>query len=156
MKGRASLWLVPRSLALAGFLVLAGNGSGYAQQAEIGRVKAAIETYHAAIGARDFAKMEPLWLHDPGVMVVNPVDKGISVGWDAVKKDWEAGFKNNPTKFDIKQLEGPHIVVRGNVAWSTGLVSAANANAKVFEMDVFEKRAGKWLLVSHAALRMAK
>ena len=32
--------------------------------------------------SRDIAKMEPLWVHDANVMLINPRDKAVSIGWD--------------------------------------------------------------------------
>jgi ketosteroid isomerase-like protein len=106
--------------------------------------------------ARDFAKLEPLWAHDADVMLVNPNDKTISVGWDAVKKDWLSAFSANPAEVTITQQDGPHIAVTGNVAWSTGKVGTTGATTQsgVFETDVFAKQGGKWLLVSHTASRV--
>ena len=45
--------------------------------------------------------MDPLWAHDDMVMLVEPFDKVISLGWDAVKKNFDkefsqlAGTENN-------------------------------------------------------------
>jgi ketosteroid isomerase-like protein len=154
MKRGTPLLPILRVLALAVFAVLAATGNGYAQQSEVNKVTAAIEALHAAIGARDFAKLEPLWAHDADVMLINPRDKSVSVGWDAVKKNWQSAFKLFPAKFKITPAEGPHIVVDGNVAWSTGIAGSTNVGPGVFETDVFAKRGGKWLLVSHTALRV--
>jgi len=106
--------------------------------------------------------MEPLWAHDDSVMDIEPSDKGITLGWDAVKKHFEAEFRGI-TELKVTQAEGPHVQVEGDVAWSTGI---ANAAAKLksgpalifpnFETDVFEKRGGVWLLVSHTASRIPK
>jgi ketosteroid isomerase-like protein len=149
-----------RPLAVAVFLLLVGNGGSYAQQSDMDQVTAAIEAYNAAITSLDIAKMEPLWAHDANVMLINPRDKSISVGWDAVKKSWEAAFNNN-SELNVTQAEGPHIVVDGNVAWSTGvanvvgkLKSGTAINSPTFATDVFKKSGGKWLLVSHTALRV--
>ncbi len=95
--------------------------------------------------------MELLSAHDANALLINPRDKSISVGWDAVEKNWKWSFGRFPTKFKITQLEGPQIVVSGSAAWSTGGVGSEKSG--VFENDVFEKRGGSWLLVSHTALR---
>jgi hypothetical protein len=42
-----------------------------------------------AIGPLDMSKMDPLSAHDACVTAIQPRDKSISVGWDAVKKGWE-------------------------------------------------------------------
>jgi ketosteroid isomerase-like protein len=149
-----------RSLLIAVCLLLVGVGGSYAQQSDIEQVKAAIDAYNAAIGSLDIAKMEPLWAHDANVMLINPPDKGISIGWDAVKGNWQAAF-DAISEIKVTQAEGPHIVVDGNVAWSDGIAnvfrklkSGAAINAPTFATDVFEKRGGKWLLVCHTALRV--
>ena len=148
-----------RSLLVAVFLLVVGGGTSHAQQSDMDQVKAAIDAYHAAIGSLDIAKMEPLWAHDANVMLINPPDKGISIGWDAVKENWQVAF-DAISEMKVTQAEA-HIVVDGNVAWSTGIAnvarklkSGAAINAPTFETGVFEKRGGKWLLVSHTALRV--
>jgi ketosteroid isomerase-like protein len=159
MNRRTSITLIAQGLLLAFVVLLAANGRSYAQQAN---VKTAIEGFHAALSSLDMKKMEPVWAHGSYVMLINPRDKSISVGWDAVKKKWEGTF-NAFTKLKVTQTEGPNIHVSGNVAWATGLViaqvntkSGAAVTENVFETDVFEKHGGGWLLVSHTALYEAK
>jgi ketosteroid isomerase-like protein len=160
MTRRTPLLPIERVLALAIFALLAGNGNGYAQQSAADEVKAAIDAYHAAISALDMAKMASLWVQDASVMLVNPRDKSISVGWNAVKKSWEA-VPNVWSELRVTQAEGPNIRVQGNIAWSIGIASVvgktksgAAVNAPTLETDVFEKRGGRWLLVSHTASRV--
>jgi len=162
MNRRASTALIGRALVFSIVVLLAGNGKSGAQQSDIDAVKAAIAAYHAALGTLDVAKMDPLWAHDAAVMLVNPPDKSISVGWDPVKKNWEASFSRE-TELKVTQAEGPYIQVKGDVAWATGVANAAiklktgNAfTAPTVETDVFEKRGGAWLLVSHTASRLPK
>ena len=159
---KRSVWflVVTRVLTLAVFGLFVGNANGYAQQSEVNEVKAAIDAYHAALSSLDMTKMATLWAHDANVMLINPSNKSISVGWDAVQKSWEAVAESD-SELKVTQGEGPHIVVDGNVAWSTGIANAvgklksgASINAPTFEIDVFTKRGGKWLLVSHTALRV--
>lgn len=160
MNRRTTITLITRALLLSVVVLLAGNAKSYAQQADVGSVKAAVEAFHAALGTLDAAKMDPLWAHDAYVTSINPRDKSISVGWDAVRKNWEAIF-NLDSELKVTQTDGPHIHVDGNVAWSTGMVNAAlklkagsAVNAPTFEAAVFEKRGSQWLLVSHAAWRV--
>ena len=56
----------------------------------------------------------------------------------------------------IAQAEGPHIQVRGDLAWSAGMVKSdaklkagQHLNGVILEADVFKKQDGRWLLVSH-------
>ena len=107
-------------------------------------------------------KMDPLWAHDAYVILINPQDKSISIGWDAVKKNWESTF-NSDSELKVTQADGPHIHVNGNVAWSTGIANAVvkpkvgdAVNARTYEADVFQKSGTQWLLVSHAAWRVPK
>jgi ketosteroid isomerase-like protein len=137
------------------------QGDGYAQS-NASDVKAAVDAYHAALSALDMSKMESLWAHDDYVMLVNPQDQHVSVGWDAVKKDWE--MQNNAlAELKVTQSDGPYIYVKGDVAWSTGIASAViklksgmSVTAPTFETDVFEKRGSGWLLVSHTALSVSR
>jgi ketosteroid isomerase-like protein len=148
------------ALAALGAALIAGGV--FAQQSNVDAVKAVNASLHAALGSLDAKKIEAVWAHENYVTLINPRDKGVSVGWDAVKNNWEVAFKDY-AELKLTQLDGPHIHVSGNAAWSTGLVQAdvklkdGNAvSSSVFETDVYEKRDGQWKLVSHAALRATK
>jgi len=150
---------IVRALLFSFVVVLAGGSKSYAQEADI---KAAVEAYHAALGSLDVSKMEPLWAHDANVILINPGDRSISVGWDAVKNDWEAQF-NFLSDLKVTQADGPRVSVKDDVAWATGIANAvaksktgADVGGLVYESDVFEKREGRWLLVSHTALAVPK
>jgi|SRR5271155_17642 len=160
MNRRTTVALIARAMLLSVVALLAGNGKSYAQQSDIDSVKAVVAAYHAALGSLDISKMDPLWAHDAYVTVINPRYKGISVGWDAVKKNWESTL-NSWSELKVTQVDGPHIHVDGNVAWSVGIANAAGKtkggdaiSAPTYETDVFEKRGSQWLLVSHAAWRV--
>ena len=159
MKHRKLITLTIHALLFSVVAALAGGLKGYAQEANI---NAAVDAYHVALGSLDVSKMEPLWAHDNNVMLINPADRSISVGWDAVKKDWEAQF-NFLSELKVTQVDGPHISVKDDVAWATGIANAAaksktgaDVGGLVYESDVFEKREGRWLLVSHTALAVPK
>jgi len=79
-----------------------------------------------------------------------------------VQANWEGSFKDH-AELKLTQLDGPHIHVNGDVAWSTGLVRAdiklkdgGAVSSNVFETDVYEKQGSQWKLVSHSALRAGK
>jgi len=148
---------VGRTVLLSSAVMLAAHGTGHAQEAEI---KAAIAANHAAIESLDVTKVDPLWVHDATVTLINPASKSISVGWDAVRKAW-AAQSDYLAALKITQVDGPYIQVKGDIAWETGvalsagkLKSGADFSRRVVEFDVFEKRDGKWLLVSHSATRL--
>lgn len=135
---------------------LVSASTSYAQS-DTDAIKAAVGAYHAALVSLDVRKVAPLWAHDGNVMVVNPADGNVSVGWEAVEKSWE-GDLSKMSELTLTQSEGPHIQVRGDVAWATGMLIAAakmkgggGGSGPLFESDIFERHGGSWLLVSHAA-----
>jgi ketosteroid isomerase-like protein len=150
---------IARALLFSVVVLLVGDGTSFAQEADI---KAAINAFHAALGSLDLSKMEPLWAHDAGVISIQPRDKSISVGWDAVKKDWENTF-GRTSELKVTEIAGPYIQVRGDVAWATGIEEAVvqtktdqTFTAPTYDTMVFERRGGQWLLVSQIALRVPK
>ena len=159
MDRRTSITLIARALLFSVVVLLVGNGTSYAQEADI---KAAINAFHAALGSLDVSKMEPLWAHDANVISIQPRDKSIAVGWDAVKKDWENTF-GRTSELKVTEIAGPYIQVRGDVAWATGIEEAVvktkagqTFTAPTYDTMIFEKRGGQWLLVSQIALRVPK
>src|SRR5262245_42319610 len=46
---------------------------------------------HTAISSLDIRKMDDVWPHEPYAMAVNPRDKTVTVGWDAIRKNFEGG-----------------------------------------------------------------
>lgn len=161
MKRHASITSVARALLLTGVIMLACNAKAYAQT-DIAAVKAAISSFHAALGALDIAKMEPLWAHNATVMLINPRDKSVTIGWDAVKKNWETVF-SFWSELNVTQAAGPYVRVDGDVAWSTGVANVKGkpktgspVNAPTFETDIFQKQGGEWQLVSHTASRVSQ
>jgi uncharacterized protein (TIGR02246 family) len=161
MKTRVSYTPIIQALLFSAVVLIAGNGEGYAQS-DTDNVKAVIDAYHAALSALDAAKMAALWAQDDGVMDIEPSDKAITLGWHAVKKNFETEFSGF-SELKVTQGNGPHIRVKGDVAWSTGIANAIAKtragdaiSAGVFETDVFEKRDGHWLLVSHTASQVPR
>lgn len=156
---RRILLALPVVAAIALSLPVAG---ARAELSDADQVKAAVAAFHAALGSLDLAKMEAVWAHDGYVMLVNPRDKAVSVGWDAVRKNWETTF-GFWTEVKAEQKDGPHVHVAGNIAWASGVAEVSGKpkngaqvpGVPTFENDVLEKRNGRWVLVSHSAWRMA-
>lgn len=147
------------ALGLITAILMVGGRGGYAQQTAVDEVKAAVEAYHTALMSLDATKMAPLWAHD-NVMLINPRDKAVVIGWEAVEKDWEETFAPE-AELKVTQATGPFIRVDGDVAWSTGIVSSAiklksgqAINALTFQTDIFQRHDGKWLMVAHVASRV--
>jgi ketosteroid isomerase-like protein len=144
---------------LLGFAVLVG-GKSYASDAD--DVKAAVDAYHAAIASLDLGKIEAAWAHDDTVIDKEPSSKTITVGWEGTKKNYE-GTIAAVAELSIAQVEGPHIQVQGDLAWSAGtaksdakLKTGQPAGGVILESDVFKKQDGHWLLVSHVTSVMPK
>jgi ketosteroid isomerase-like protein len=142
-----------------GVAVLVG-GRSYASDAD--DVKAAVDGYHAAISSLDLAKIEAVWAHDDTVIDKEPSDKTITVGWEGTRKNYE-GMIAAVSQVSIAQVEGPHIQVRGDLAWSAGMAKSdaklktgQPAGGVILESDVFKKQDGHWLLVSHVTSVMPK
>jgi len=145
--------------AAATACLLATNG--YAQS-DADAVKAAVAAYNTAVDSLDPSKMEALWVHDDTVMDIEPGTKTIAFGWDGVKKNLE-GYFPFITELKNTQADGPHVQIKGDVARSMGIAMATfklkdgtSGSGGVFETDVFEKRDGAWLLVSHSAAAVPK
>ena len=89
MNRRTSITLIAQALLLAVVVLLAGNGKSYAQQSGI---KTAIDAFHTALTSLDVKKMDAVWAHESYVMLINPSDKSIAVGWDAVSEEVGRNF----------------------------------------------------------------
>jgi ketosteroid isomerase-like protein len=146
-------------LFLTAAAILAAGGESVAQEAD---VKAALDAYHRALETLDVSKVEPLWAHGDRATLVDPTSESIAIGWDAVQKNWRMQF-NAASALKFRQIDGPHIQIKGDIAWSTEVVnfqmkfkSGAEICSPTFETDIFEKSDDKWLLVSHVSALVPK
>lgn len=126
------------------------------QMSDVDRVNAASRVFIAAISARDIRAMDKLWAHDSYVAFMGPLSTTLVVGWDGVRKAWEMRFR----QFDrvTVSLAESHVHTNGAVAWAVGVekVQLLRKNGdtlsfEAFVTNVFEKRDGRWLMVSHQA-----
>jgi ketosteroid isomerase-like protein len=146
MNRRTTLALI-MGLLYSGVGLFMSNGIGHAQQSDADGIKAAIDSFHAALSALDIRKMDDVWAHDPYVTVINPRDKTISTGWEAVRKSFEAVF-GFWSELKVTGRDAPQIHISGLTAWATAI------NAPTFETGIFEKRGDRWLVVSWSAWRV--
>lgn len=131
-------------------------------QTEIEQVKAAFAAYFAALNSLDMARIEPLWAHDDTVTQVEPNSTGVTVGWEAVRKNLESFF-GGFEELNGTVAAGPFVQVVGDVAWTTS-ITPARPKTKTGEVlafnvcttQVFERRAGAWLVRSNIALPISK
>ena len=100
--------------------------------------------------------MDKVWAHESYATFIGPLSTTVVVGWQGVRKAWEMRFG----QFDrvTISLTESHIRINGNVAWAVGVekVELLRKDGKTLSFDafvtnVFEKKGGPWLLVSHQA-----
>jgi ketosteroid isomerase-like protein len=141
-------------------VALFGGGGNAQQRSDVENVKATLDEFHTAQSMLDIRKMEELWAHDAYVMYIGPRDKTITVGWDAVKKKWDAtlGFW---TELKVTTNDAPHLHVNGSIAWADSIANVVGTpkngppvNGPTFESIVLEKRGDRWLIVSDSTSRM--
>lgn len=149
-----------KTVALLFFAVALIAGESNAQKkSDSDEVKAAIESFHAAITARDVKQMENLWVRDHHAILLNPRDKDAWVGWDAIKPHWQETFDFwSDVKVTVRAIPQDH--VKQNTAWSVSVAEVESKSKagqaqrfKVLETAVFEKRGNRWLIASHHASR---
>jgi hypothetical protein len=89
--------LLTRLIMLVCFAESTSYAQGQDNQTNTSAAKDTISKIHDAISSLDISKMEPLWFHNAYVMLVNPRDKSVSVGWDDVKKNWKTHLTSGRT-----------------------------------------------------------
>ncbi len=159
--GRLSIFTIATLSLFIPAVFLLAEGSGNAQQqSDVDKVKETLDAFHAALSALDIHKMEEVWAHDPDVMYIGPRDKAITVGWDAVKKRWEATF-NFWSELKVTTQDGPHLHVNGEVAWADSIAAIVGKpkvgsplSGPTFESLVLVKRGDRWLLASDSTSRV--
>lgn len=155
-------WLPKQSalftLLICGSTYFVAYGSAVAQQADIA---AAVTSFDVAIGSLDWAQMEPLWTHDADISLILPESKAVAIGPEAVKQAFGGEFQAL-AELKVTGLGAPLIHVKGDTAWVTRLTNGKGKTKSGFAFDeptfdssVYEKREGKWMLVSKTALRMS-
>ena len=153
--------LLPKMGAALVFLGVAfAGGSAVAQHAsDMEPVKAANQAFYAALSARDIGAMQKVWSSDANIQNIGPTSKAAAVGWDAVKKRFEETFGSFS---ELKvSMEHPRINVNGSIAWVSGIEQAtsrdksgASHSRTNLATNIFEKKAGDWLMVYHHASRI--
>jgi ketosteroid isomerase-like protein len=162
MNRRAVLALT-RALFGSGVALLAGNGIGRAQQSDTDDIKATIDGFYAALTALDIGKLDDVWAHDSYVTAINPGDKTISIGWDAVRKKFQEQVFSFWTELKVTQRDTPFIHVNGGTGWANGVAvatgkskSGVRLTTATFETGILEKRGDQWLIVSWSAWRIPR
>jgi len=128
--------------------------SALAQPSDIEAIKAAHQSFYAAISARSLPAMEKLWAAKPYVMLIGPGAKAPVVGAPAVTAFWQSAFAAF-TKISSSSeiLQGQ---TDGKLAWivASETTQATGQNGKTVTFNtlvthIFEKDGDRWLLISH-------
>jgi ketosteroid isomerase-like protein len=141
-----------------------GRGASQAKAqdpSDLDRVNAASQVFIAAIAARDIRAMDKVWAHESYATFIGPLSTTIVVGWEGVRKAWEMRFGQfDRVTISLAEL---HVHTSGNVAWAVGVekVELLRKDGKTLGFDafvtnVFERKDGRWLMVSHQATPIFK
>src|SRR5215475_9702205 len=141
------------SIVLA-IIAAALTSSHTAQASEAANINALLDRYFAAASERDIFKVEPFWANDSEVVLVFPSDKQAAVGWDAVKKSYQAVF-DRFSEWKLSPEEASNIQVRPGAAVAatkvlikgTGKSGSAISYTLLFS-QVLVQRDGQWLIVA--------
>jgi ketosteroid isomerase-like protein len=134
--------------------------SSAAPASEAEDLSALLDRYFAVASARDMSKLEALWVHDSGVVLVFPSDKQAAIGWEAVKKSYQARF-DSVSDWKLSAKETPHVQVHPGSAITTTPVliqatakSGAAVSYTLLFTQVFVRRDNQWLLVASHGSRV--
>ena len=147
------------SMAVASIAAVLAR-SPAAQSSEVESLGALLNRYFAIASERDISKLETLWSHDPGVVLVFPSDKQAAIGWDAVRKSYQARF-DSVTEWKLSAKEPPNIQLHADSAVTTTPVliqatarSGAAVSYTLLFTQVFVRRENQWLLVASHGSRV--
>jgi len=153
MKHKTSVWITTLLLAVAS---LSLSQPVFAAEKDDQAVLAATKQFYAALNqlfTGEMKSMTEIWSHADDVTYMGPVG-GFQVGWDAVRKDWEAqaamklGGKLEAT--EMRVTAGKDLAVVSNYE------KGENTNAKgevqkvsIRATNIFRKEGGKWKMIGH-------
>jgi ketosteroid isomerase-like protein len=148
--------------AAIGLWLWAAMNPASAQGATDGeRIKAASQSFVAAVTGRDINAIDKVWAHESYSSFIGPLSTTVVVGWDGVRKAWQMRF----SQFDRVAIstDEPHVHVNGKVAWAVGMEKIEllrkdgdTIRFDAFVTNVFENKDGQWLVVSHQATPVFK
>jgi ketosteroid isomerase-like protein len=117
-------------------------------------VREANERFYRAFESLDLAEMDRVWLHADHVACVHPGWSRLH-GWDEVRRSWAAIFQStSEMRFTITDVRAE---ARGDLGWvhcTENILSETRGSVAITAIlatNVFERRAGRWLLVHHHA-----
>ncbi len=131
---------------LTGHILLAGIANAQ-KPSDIEAIKAAHQSFYAALSGRDVNAMAAVWANKPYVVNIGPGSKEVALGYeDAVTNYWPLIF-DQFSEIDVKSTSIANIHVDGSVATVVGAESAvlqpkAGGEPRKFDLfvtNLFEK-----------------
>ena len=147
-------------ILMAGTLLLVGAvGARSEPEADLKAVLAANDGYYAAVSGLDATAMGKVWAHESYVDNIGPQHKAPQLGWDAIQEAFKNGTIANSAQLSVVPVN-PRAHVNGDVAWVIGqetadatLKNGTRVTGTNFSISVFERKDGRWLMVSHHGQR---
>jgi ketosteroid isomerase-like protein len=128
--------------------------------ADTREVEAVNLAYYAALTARDLSAMEKVWTcAADNMLIAPPVNPRAHVGWDAIRRNWEAYW---PTfdNFSVS-MQVTRVSINGPVAWVNGVETShrrsktgAVSDSRNYGTNIFVKHDGRWLMAFHQSALM--
>jgi ketosteroid isomerase-like protein len=129
---------------------------------DIDKVNAANRTYYEALSARDIRAMEEIWSHtSEATNIAPPARLAAHVGWDAVRKNYQA-FWSTLDELAVSMPEAT-IHINGSVAWFYGIENASRltkggqrSSGPNVGTSIFVKENGRWVMIFHEAASISQ
>jgi ketosteroid isomerase-like protein len=138
---------------------LAGLGVGVARaqtEADVAAVTTANNAFYVALSALDAAAMEKVWASEAYITNIGPNARAVGIGPSAVQDAFKKNFLNL-AQMTVKPVD-TQVHINGNTGWAVGretgeakLKDGTSRTLTNFVTNIFEKKDGRWLLVSHQA-----
>jgi ketosteroid isomerase-like protein len=126
-----------------------------ASESEASKVKAVNGAYYRALSARDIGAMEKVWTCTAdNILIAPPTNPVTHVGWDAIKRNWEAYWPRF-SRFSVSMVVTT-VNINGPVAWVHGIETSRRctktgdvSSSRNHGTNIFVNCDGCWLMAFH-------
>lgn len=110
--------------------------------------------FYQAFESRDLVSMGEVWSKGSATLCIHP-GRNVLVGWEAIALSWEQIFQNTPElaiRTEVKATE-----IAGDLAYVVVVETVMQVargrrlEARSLATNIFERMAGRWLLIHHHA-----
>src|SRR5262249_14200584 len=161
MSHRSAIISTAAALLFGTSALIGRSQAGYAGPADFKQIKASVYRYVDALWRRDIGKMGRVWSHADYAMLVSTRSNRSSVGWNAIKKQWEDGVFGFWSDLKVTMTDEPRIHVnrRGSTGWAIFGVhyEGHTRNGQALAFDAIVTQAYEWrrnssrLMTSHTS-----